>query len=91
MELPLDLRNRLAHEYGLNSAQAEFLSDEISTAEVFERAVAAGADEQQAARWLAGDVRRLLNLAGITIAESPLTGERLRELLDLVDSGAISG
>ena len=91
VELPLDLRDRLAREYGLNSAQAEFLSDEISTAEVFERAVAAGADEQQAARWLAGDVRRLLNLTGITIAESPLTGERLRELLDLVDSGAISG
>ena len=36
-------------------------------------------------------MRRLLNRAGVTIAESPLTAERLSELLALIDSGAISG
>ena len=91
VELPQALRDRLAGQYRLTGAQAEFLSDERATARVFERAVAAGADAQQAARWLAGDVRRLLNRAGITIAESPLTAERLSELLALIDSGAISG
>ena len=91
VELPQALRDRLARQYRLTGAQAEFLSDERATAGVFERAVAAGADAQQAARWLAGDVRRLLNRAGVTIAESPLTAERLSELLALIDSGAISG
>ena len=91
VELPQALRDRLAGQYRLTGAQAEFLSDERATAGVFERAVAAGADAQQAARWLAGDVRRLLNRAGTTIAESPLTAERLSELLALIDSGAISG
>ena len=91
VELPQALRDRLAGQYRLTGAQAEFLSDERATAGVFERAVAAGADAQQAARWLAGDVRRLLNRAGMTIAESPLTAERLSELLALIDSGAISG
>ena len=91
VELPQALRDRLAGQYRLTGAQAGFLSDERATARVFERAVAAGADAQQAARWLAGDVRRLLNRAGITIAESPLTAERLSELLALIESGAISG
>jgi aspartyl-tRNA(Asn)/glutamyl-tRNA(Gln) amidotransferase subunit B len=91
VELPLDLRDRLAREHGLNGAQAEFLSEERATAELFERAVTSGADAQHAARWLAGDVRRLLNRTGMTIAESPLTAERLSELLELIDSGAISG
>jgi aspartyl-tRNA(Asn)/glutamyl-tRNA(Gln) amidotransferase subunit B len=91
VELPLDLRDRLAREHGLTGAQADFLSDERATAALFERAVAAGADAQQAARWLAGDVRRLLNRTGMTIAESPLTAERLSELLELIDAGAISG
>ncbi len=91
VELPQALRDRLAGQYRLTGAQAEFLSDERATAGVFERAVAAGADAQQAARWLAGDVRRLLNRAGVTIAESPLTAERLSELLALIESGAISG
>ena len=91
VELPLALRDRLAREHGLSGAQAEFLSDERATADLFERAVAAGAGAQQAARWLAGDVRRLLNRTGMTIAESPLTVERLSELLQLIESGAISG
>ena len=91
VELPLDLRDRLAREHGLNGAQAEFLSEERATVELFERAVTSGADAQHAARWLAGDVRRLLNRTGMTIAESPLTAERLSELLELIDSGAISG
>lgn len=91
MELPQALRDRLERQHRLTGAQAEFLSDERATADVFERAVAAGADAQQAARWLAGDVRRLLNRAGLTIAQSPLTAERLSELLALIDSGAISG
>ena len=91
VELPQALRDRLERRHRLTGAQAEFLSDERATADVFERAVAAGADAQQAARWLAGDVRRLLNRAGLTIAQSPLTAERLSELLALIDSGAISG
>ena len=91
MELPQALRDRLARQYALTGAQADFLSDERATADLFERAVAAGAGAQQAARWLAGDVRRLLNRAGMTIAASPLTAERLAELLELIDSGAISG
>ena len=91
VELPQALRDRLARQYALTGAQADFLSDERATADLFERAVAAGAGAQQAARWLAGDVRRLLNRAGMTIAASPLTAERLAELLELIDSGAISG
>ncbi|MCY4377554.1 MAG: Asp-tRNA(Asn)/Glu-tRNA(Gln) amidotransferase subunit GatB [Spirochaetaceae bacterium] len=91
VELPMALRDRLAAEHGLSGAQAEFLSEERATAELFERAVAAGADAQQAARWLAGDVRRLLNRTGMTLAQSPLSAARLGELLELIDTGAISG
>lgn len=91
VELPLTLRNRLAREHGLADAQADFLSDERATAELFEAAVADGADAQQAAHWLAGDVRRLLNRSGMTIEEAPLTAARLTELLALITSDTISG
>ena len=36
-------------------------------------------------------MRRLLNRTGTTLAESPLSAGRLSELLELIDSGAISG
>ncbi len=91
LELPFALRDRLAREYGLTDAQADFLSDERATADLFEEAVSSGADPQQAARWLAGDVRRLLNRSGMTIADSPLTAGRLKDLLSLIASGTISG
>ena len=40
--------------------------------------------------WMLGDLSRLLNLQNLDIAESPLSAEHLVELIELVDTGAVS-
>ena len=91
VELPPDRQRRFASDYGLSEAQAAFLCDERETADFFEAAVAAGASPADLAVWLMGDVQKLLNRAGTTLRDSPLTPGRLAELLRLLDEGRIHG
>lgn len=91
VELPAARRQRFMEEFALQPAQAEFLCDERSTADFFEEAVAAGADASQVAIWLSGDVRKELNRHGMALEASPLTAQRLAELLQLLGAGTIHG
>ncbi len=91
VELPSARRERLVAEYGLGPDQVDFIIDEKSRADFFERTVALGADPLAAASWLGSDVKRLLNREGVELAESPLTPERLAGLLVLLASGRIHG
>jgi len=91
VELPADRRRRFVEQYGLSMAQAEFLCDERETADFFEATVRAGADAEQLAFWMAGDVRKLLNRRGETLADSALTGERMASLLAMIADARIHG
>jgi aspartyl-tRNA(Asn)/glutamyl-tRNA(Gln) amidotransferase subunit B len=91
VELPPQRTARLVSEHQLSEAQASFICDEKATADYFEQTVAGGADAQQVAIWLMGDVQKQLNRSGISLGESPLTPARLAELLSLLDSGRIHG
>lgn len=91
VELPAARRERFATQYGLDLAQVELLCEERATADWYERCVAAGGEATAVAAWLAGDVRQQLNRAGATLDASPLTPERLAELLRLLDAGTIHG
>ena len=91
LELPRERAGRLREQYGLSEAQAEFLCDERETADFFEAVVAGGASAAAAASWLMGDVQKLLNRLGTTLAESPLSPGRLAELLRMLDEGRIHG
>ena len=51
----------------------------------------AGQRAKAVSNWLLGDVSRLLNASSIEIEESNLTPSHLTGLLDLLDSGSISG
>ncbi|HEU0027059.1 MAG TPA: Asp-tRNA(Asn)/Glu-tRNA(Gln) amidotransferase subunit GatB [Ktedonobacterales bacterium] len=96
-ELPDARRARFVSEFGLSAYDADQLTSERAMADYYEAAVAAGAPADRATRaksaanWILGDLRRLLNAAGISITASKITAAGLAELLDLVDSGAISG
>ena len=59
-----------------------------ATADYFEKAVSLGADPRSAALWLASDVKKHLNRTGMALAESPLTPERLAEMLTLLAAEA---
>src|SRR5206468_3397747 len=54
-------------------------------------AVAAGAAPKAASNWIMGELMRLLNEHGATIAASPIDPVRLAGLLALVEKGTISG
>ena len=62
---------------------------EKETAGFFE-SVAEGRDAKTAANWVMGEFFGQLNRAGLEVAESPVTAERLGGLLDLLADGTIS-
>ncbi len=91
VELPAARRARFVDEYGLGAAQADFLCDEKEGADFFESTVSAGADAQQVAIWLAGDVRKQLNRRAERLEATALTPNRLADLLRLLADGTIHG
>ena len=97
VELPPERSARLIGLYGLDSGQAAFVCEERATADFFERCVAllgsapAQRDIREIIIWLAGDVRKHLNSRAQSLTDSPLTAERLGELLRLKRDGVIHG
>jgi aspartyl-tRNA(Asn)/glutamyl-tRNA(Gln) amidotransferase subunit B len=91
-ELPYARRNRLVEQYGLSRYEATQLTASRSIADYFERvAQGAGAERARiAAGFIVNDLSKLLGEAGISIENSPLTAERLRELVDMVAEGTIN-
>ncbi|HLZ70428.1 MAG TPA: Asp-tRNA(Asn)/Glu-tRNA(Gln) amidotransferase subunit GatB [Dehalococcoidia bacterium] len=95
-ELPDARRARFEQQYGLHAYDAELLTETRARADYYEAAVqAAGANGAAHARaianWLNGDFARLLHAGGIEIADAKLTPQQLAELVDLIESGTITG
>ncbi len=96
-DLPDAKRQRFQERYGLSEREAEQLTVERALADYFEAVIAASAATdtpvraRNAANWILGELRRLLNTAGLEIAASRVAPQGLAELLDLMDSGKISG
>ena len=90
-ELPAAKRHRYAEQLGLSIYDARVLTDERGMAEYFEAAVAAGADAKGVANWVTGDIAAHVNANRLALAELPLKPEQLAEMVQLIDSGVISG
>jgi aspartyl-tRNA(Asn)/glutamyl-tRNA(Gln) amidotransferase subunit B len=95
-ELPDARRRRFSERYGLSDYDARVLTESRARADFFEATTALHPGEavqraKSAANWINGDFARLLNAAVIEIQDSRITPEALSELLDLVETGAISG
>ncbi len=88
-ELPDAKRARYIAELGLSDYDAGVLVAEKEIADYFE-AAAGGRDAKTAANWVMGDFFGQLNRAGLEVADSPVTAERLGGLLDLLADGTIS-
>jgi aspartyl-tRNA(Asn)/glutamyl-tRNA(Gln) amidotransferase subunit B len=91
VELPVYRRKRLVSDYSLTEAQADFLYEEKGRADFFEKTVNLGTDSKQAALWLAGDVKKILNRQNTDLSASPISPERLAGLISLIIDGEISG
>jgi aspartyl-tRNA(Asn)/glutamyl-tRNA(Gln) amidotransferase subunit B len=89
-ELPDDKKERFMNDFGLSAYDAGVLVVERETASYFE-AVAKGRDAKIAANWVITNLFAVLNAAGVSICESPVSSENLGKLLDLIADDTISG
>jgi aspartyl-tRNA(Asn)/glutamyl-tRNA(Gln) amidotransferase subunit B len=88
-ELPAERRQRFIAEYGLREYDAQVLTSARALGDYFERVASASGDAKAAANWVITDLLGLLG--GRDVAESPVSAERLGELVSLVAKGELSG
>jgi glutaminyl-tRNA synthetase len=81
-------RVRYAGELGIAAEEAEILTRDLATAELFEAALAPGAPARAVANWVIHELPR--ELAGRTIDNLAFSGRELGELVALVSEGTIS-
>jgi aspartyl-tRNA(Asn)/glutamyl-tRNA(Gln) amidotransferase subunit B len=80
-ELPGPRRGRLVSQYGLPAADAVLIAADRDLADLFEAAVAAGAEAKPVANWIIGDVAPSGKIP---------TPEHLAELVKMVTAGSIT-
>ncbi len=91
--LPIERRERLLSTYGLSSADADLLTSERDTADYFDAVVdgEAAVRAKAAANWILNDLMALQRVRSLPTDQLPLTAGQLRDLLDALDEGALTG
>ncbi|WP_321473812.1 Asp-tRNA(Asn)/Glu-tRNA(Gln) amidotransferase subunit GatB [uncultured Paludibaculum sp.] len=90
-ELPADMRRRFIQDYELRKYDAEVLTATRAVAEFYETVARVSGDPKLAANWVTSDLFGLLKADGREIEDSPVTGDRLGELVALVAKGELTG
>ncbi|MCR5860065.1 Asp-tRNA(Asn)/Glu-tRNA(Gln) amidotransferase subunit GatB [Mesorhizobium sp. J428] len=90
-ELPDAKRDRLVNKLGLSVYDASILVSEKAIADYFEEMVANGADPKQAANRLINEYFGLLNAAGLSIEEGPISAKANSTIVMMVSDRTISG
>jgi len=89
-ELPIKKQIRFVQEYGLSDYDAGVLTAERSTAEYFERVVAAGGDPKRVCNWITQVGLRLANERGCSVAALGIEPENIAQLDKMVEVGDVS-
>ncbi len=90
-ELPKAKRARFVKQYEVTSYAAGVLSDDLDLARYFETAAKGAKKPKNVANWILNDLQSALSSANKTIGDCPIPPEALDELVNLIDSGKISG
>jgi aspartyl-tRNA(Asn)/glutamyl-tRNA(Gln) amidotransferase subunit B len=90
-ELPKAKRARFAEQYGVSAYDAAVLADDLALAGYFETAANGAQKPKNVANWILNDLQNALAQAGRAIADCPISPAALDELVNLIDSGKISG
>ncbi len=90
VELPEIRRNRFMSQYGLTLVQAEFVCDETSRADYFEKTVSFGADPKECAQWLRSYVIKEFKRFNVTCICTPLNPNRFANILCMLREKRIS-
>jgi aspartyl-tRNA(Asn)/glutamyl-tRNA(Gln) amidotransferase subunit B len=90
-ELPKAKRARFVERYQVSPYDAAVLTNDLELASYFERAAKGAKKPKNVANWILNDLQNALSAAGKTIHDCPILPEALDELVNLIDSGKISG
>src|SRR3989440_11751362 len=90
-ELPKAKRARFVEQYQVSPYDAGVLSDDVDLARYFEMAAKGAKKPKHIANWILNDLQSALSTASKTINDCPIPPEALDELVNLIDSGKISG
>lgn len=89
-ELPAARVQRFVKEYHLPGYDAKILTDSKGLADYFELCVKHFPHPKTVSNWVMGELLRELNTTGTTPESSPVSPERLAQLLQLVETGTVS-
>src|SRR6266481_2866269 len=90
-ELPKAKRARFVQQYQVSPYDAGVLANDLELARYFEAAAKGAKKPKNVANWILNDLQNALGDAGKGINECPIPPEALDELVNLIDSGKISG
>ena len=90
-ELPAAKRARFIEQYQITNYDAGVLSADIDLGRYFEMAARGAKKPKTLANWILNDLLNALGSAGTTINDCPISPEALDELVNLIDTGKISG
>ncbi|MCC6137603.1 MAG: Asp-tRNA(Asn)/Glu-tRNA(Gln) amidotransferase subunit GatB [Bdellovibrionaceae bacterium] len=90
-ELPMARYRRFQSEYQIPEYDAHVLTQERDLAEYFEETVKVCNNAKSAANWIMSELVRELNDNKVEISKSPVTTKNLGALIQMIDSGTLSG
>ena len=90
-ELPKTKRARFVQQYGVSPYDAGVLVDDLALAAYFEAAATGARKPKNVANWILNDLQNALAQERRAIADCPIPPTALDELVNLIDSGRISG
>ncbi|MFA6999484.1 MAG: Asp-tRNA(Asn)/Glu-tRNA(Gln) amidotransferase subunit GatB [Victivallaceae bacterium] len=90
-ELPEQRRARFIEEFSLTEYDAQVLTQDKETADYFETAARLVKTPKTLANWILTELLRELGANGITIAECPVSPERMAGLILLIEDNTING
>ncbi|HBA00569.1 MAG TPA: Asp-tRNA(Asn)/Glu-tRNA(Gln) amidotransferase GatCAB subunit B [Halomonas sp.] len=89
-ELPDARKARFMDQYGLNDYDAGLLSGDSKLATFFEEAASQGKDAKLVANWIQGEFSARLNAEEKSVADSPISGAQLGDLVVRIADNTIS-
>src|SRR6266487_4400308 len=84
-------RARFVRQYQVSPYDAAVLANDLNLARYFETAAKGAKKPKNIANWVLNDLQNALSSAGKTINDCPIPPQALDELVNLIDSGKISG
>lgn len=90
-ELPDEKKHRFMNDFGLSAYDASVLIAEQNRAEFYETVVKVASDAKLSANWVINELLGALNKAGKDLDETPVSAEKLGQLVARIVDNTISG